>query len=181
MGPDLLSDPVVGLIDWLSKDENEGDFWLPGKVPRVTYYPQTPEASPIYEKSPLVVGIKSAGIGSGNGQLAMARYESMRIDAVASAHNDWEAYRLGKLMHRAILRVRGKTVGGADQGIEYTTRFVNIYQSGGPAPFQDAPGGNLNWRSVLYVYNVNFTTFKQYIKVDHALQNVMATATVEQS
>ena len=155
MAPDALPDPVIGLIEWLDDD----DFWLAAKRPKITHYPQTPEASPIYEKAALVVGIKSAGIGSGDGQLAMARYESMRIDAVASARNDFEAYQLGKFMHAAILGVRGRCVECEYQGIDYDTRFVNIYQSGGPSPFQDAPGGKAHWRSVLYVYNVNFTTF----------------------
>ena len=90
MPPTTLHDPVGALIQWLKNDQPAPDNFWPASfdtVPAITYYPQTKEGAPIYEKSPLVIGIKSAGIGSGAGQLAMARYRSIRIDAIASADN----------------------------------------------------------------------------------------------
>ena len=93
MPPTTLHDPVGALIQWL-KDldpDDPRDFWpdeFGDDGPAITYYPQTKEGAPVYEKSPLVIGIKPAGIGSGAGQLAMARYRSIRIDAIASAEND---------------------------------------------------------------------------------------------
>lgn len=166
MAPGALPDPVIGLIQWLKTDPEMIGFWpanFRADEPFVTYYPQTKEAVPVYESSPRVIGIKPAGIGAGTGQLAMARYESMRIDAVVSAHSDFAAYQLGKFMHDAILQVRGRCVECEYQGIDYDTRFVNIYQSGGPAPvprfFADRQEPDLHSRSILYVYNVNYTTF----------------------
>ena len=165
MAPTTLHDPVGALIQWLKDEDN--DLWPANFTPIVTHFPQTSEAGQINEKSRLVVAVKSAGIGSGAGQLAMARYRSIRIDAIASAETDWQAWNLGLFMNEAILSARGANLDTYDyDGITYDTKFVNLVQTGGPAPFdpvpfqsRGTPGRGPDYRSVLYVYNVNFTTF----------------------
>ena len=161
MAPTILPDPVIGLIQWLKdKDPNDPqDFWPAGVDPYIDFYTQASPNQQFEQEAKSAVRIKPSGIGAGTGQLTLGRsYESMRIDAIASHRNDWEARQLGLFMHEAILKVRGRLVRCSHGGIVYDTKFVNIYQSGGPAPFEDAPTGRSHWRSFLYVYNVNFAT-----------------------
>ena len=178
-----LHDPIGALIRWLDNDE----FWLADNRPKITHFPQTAEASPIYEKAGSIVGIKPAGIGDGQGQLVQGRYRSIRIDAIATGKDDWCAWNLGLFMNEAILASRGANMAPYEypenSGVFYNTKFINIIQSGGPSPFQDAPGGKLNWRHVLYVYAVNFTAIEPVanIKAGHTLQAVTAGATVAQA
>ena len=146
-----LSDPVNAMVNYLKGHDL---IRHTGRCEYVTSPLLTQEDLQLGVHSPPVIAMKSSGLGDGQGHEEQAPYRSMRIDAVAYNETDFEAWKLGLLMHRAFLSALRKRVQYTYDGIEYDTRFITVLQSGGPIPFRDEI---TFWPSVLYVFNITCT------------------------